>query len=87
MHIITKLILKKIIININHEPIVSTCKKKLISCHNVVAIISDITHALYTGWVAKLNFQVSLPDELSAKVVIASRLSVNPEKPNKALQS
>ena len=42
------------------------------SYHNVAAIINDITYALYTGWVAKLNFQVSLPNELSAEVVIAS---------------
>ena len=42
------------------------------SYHNVAAIINDITYALYKGWVAKLNFQVSLPNELSAEVVIAS---------------
>ena len=41
-------------------------------CHNVATIINDITYALYTGWVAKLNLQVSLPNDLSAGVVIAS---------------
>ena len=42
------------------------------SYHKVAAIVNDITYAPYTEWVAKLNFQVSLLNELSAEVVIAS---------------
>ena len=52
-------------------------------CHNVPAMI-----LLHTGWVAQLNFQVSLSNEISAEIVIASSsMSVNTEKTNNALQS
>ena len=35
-------------------------------CHNVPAMI-----LLQTGWVAQLNFQVSLFNQISAEIVIA----------------